>query len=226
MNRATLLLAVLAMFSSTSAYADVIFSQPLTATPTGQFGYSSELPPNTGTTQVIADNFSLASAASVRDVQWWGIYQNGSTPGQKSFSIQFFNDSPGTPGTLISGQTVSVTGVATGFNNFGGDPILFYDSAIAPVPLNAATNYWISIADNDATSRSLWAWQFSDGGDGSEAVSLDNEATWQNGRVIGGQGMAFTAAVPEPASLTLLGLTSLAAAGYGWRRRKASQQVA
>ena len=118
-----LVLAVWMLFFSTAAQADVVCSQPLTATPTGQSGFVSDPSFN----QLIADNFTVASPASVTDVQWYGAYNSSATPpvGSINFSIRFYSTSAFTPATLISNQAVSVAGVSAGFNNSGATPSWF-----------------------------------------------------------------------------------------------------
>jgi hypothetical protein len=58
-------------------------------------------------------------------------------------------------------------------------------------------------------------------------VRLDLDTYYGNPNVVGIGEVAFdatsaTAAAPEPASLTLLGIGSIGLLGYGWRRRKQS----
>jgi hypothetical protein len=168
----------------------------LTADPTAQYGFFSDgVNSGSGGRQEIASGFILTSDAQVADVEWYGAYRNGSAPSAATtFLIRFFADSDYLPGTIISQQDVTVTGVQTGLNNSGGLPILAYDSTISPVSFNAGSIYWISILENDpsTTFANQWIWQLSDVGNVPFAFSETDGLSWSGGPLQGpGANMAF-----------------------------------
>jgi PEP-CTERM motif len=235
MKLAILMLAVVALILSGTGQlkAGFIVYQPLNTSQTGpQYGEQSDgVDSGSGGRQEIASGFTLTSDAAVVDVQWWGAYRDGSTPSAATtFLIRFYSDSNDLPGSLISQQDVSVAGVSTGLDNSGGLPILFYDSNISTVSLSGGSTYWISILEDDPSTpfADQWIWQFSDVGDVPYAGSNTDGLSWSGGPQQGpGANMAFTlsdgsvSAVPEPASVTLLGTAFVPLACYfGWRRRR------
>jgi hypothetical protein len=127
--------------------------QPLTASPTAQYGFfSSGVDSGSGGRQEIASGFTITSDAQVVDAQWDGAYRFGTTPsGATAFLIRFFADSNSLPGALISQQDVTATGVLTGFDNSAGLPILAYDSTISPVFVQCGKH----ILDFHSRERSL-----------------------------------------------------------------------
>jgi hypothetical protein len=227
MKRATLMLVALALLLSRGqAKADIIVNQSLSANPTGQFGFFTEGPDSgSGGRQAIANGFSLSAAAQVNEVQWYGAYRFGTIPTGPpvQFLIRFYTDSGG-PDTLIIQESPHVTGVPTGLVNSGGLPILAYDTTFSPVSFNAGSTYWIAILEDDAATpfADHWAWQQSDG-TGLGASSQSAGTFWSGGEP--GPKMAFIlsgtsfAAVPEPASVTLLGIGIAGLLGYAWRQR-------
>src|SRR5687767_13562987 len=53
--------------------------------------------------QQIADHFVLTSGAMITDAMWWGIYypENLTNRTEVEFTLRFFADAGGRPGTLI-----------------------------------------------------------------------------------------------------------------------------
>lgn len=228
----------LALLGGGPARAGVIYSQPLTGTPADQFGYDSNGPTSLPssperTAQQIADNFSLLSATAASGIQWYGSYYSSIAPANITFQIRFFADAAGKPGSLLDQQSVAVTGVPTGFANEDGDRILAYQAALTPLPLAGGTPYWVSILENDPATTTIWAWTFSQDGDGTVGYRTSEAGSWLTVPPSANRhrGMAFTltdtdaprppavAAVPEPATLTLFGLAAVALGGYLRSRR-------
>jgi hypothetical protein len=128
--------------------------------------------------------------------------------------------------TPIASRTIQA---GTGSELFGQSRY----EAITPVTLTAGTEYYL-LANNFLIDHYVF---------GTGAVGYAPEVTWQgfvdgttnsifsdplfNGGLPGnlGPNFVFERAIPEPSTLTLLGLGALCLAGYGWRRRKQAAAV-
>jgi hypothetical protein len=212
--------AVIAIVVGLQAHADVLVDQPLTASPSTQFGYNSN-GPNSGAgtnAQQIADVFNLATAATANQVSWYGTYFDGSVvTNPVSFLVRFYSDVSG-PGVLLSEQFISVTATDTGLQNDAGLEILSYNASLSNVSLTAG-NSWISISENDPTIPVIWTWQFSDVGQNNVASRQGDTQAYTTGFQ---NNMAFTlsgSAVPEPSSI-ILSCVGVASLGL-WKRRRA-----
>jgi hypothetical protein len=110
------LFTVLGAFSIVlPAHAATVYSQ----TPTEWNASESD----TDAPALRADQFTLTGADTVRSLLWHGVYFNNDTPlATDNFSVSFYSDSSGLPGSLI--QTITVgnpsSRVTTGSNTTGG----------------------------------------------------------------------------------------------------------
>jgi hypothetical protein len=126
-------------------------------------------------------------------------------------------NSNGTPGAAL--ETISAISVPT--TPIG--KIVTVDSATHP-ELDAGTTYWLVLQPHIPTTSDFGSWdQSSPIVDGDLAARSSPTGAWEGG--FGAQAVfdieGTQIGVPEPASLTLLGVVGAAGLlGYGWRRRR------
>ncbi|MGB9407868.1 MAG: PEP-CTERM sorting domain-containing protein [Terracidiphilus sp.] len=172
------------------------------------------------------DDFTLTSAATIKGVEWWGSYfsaNDASSPDAFTYDIQMNNGSDTHPaGEIQSGSLTGLLRTDTFTTIADGQEIYKYDAVPSPLITLGAGSYFLSIVETTAlytassgTNAFLWdsASQFSTEDDGTGGVFSYNAGldSWLN---YGGLDLAFnltgdtvtTAPVPEPATLTLLGL--------------------
>jgi hypothetical protein len=221
--------AALVLFGGVGqAKAGMLYSQPLTASPTLNFGFNSDGPNSgSGDPQEVADNFTLSASAQLQQIQWDGIFHDGSVPaGPTQFRVFIYQDSGGTPGSTCFTESDDVLGVNTGLANSAGDPILAYSLSLAhPVNLPGGQQFWLSILSDDFSISSIWAWQVSDVGDKHVASRQGHSGGWsvipiRVDTAFTLNGVPTATAAPEPASLTMLALGLAGLAAYGRSSRK------
>ena len=182
----------------------------------------------------VAAPFTLQSGAStITDVHWWGGCYFGPTCPAGDFTLSFYTDNSGAPGTLI-GSAYSVGNAnqtATGNTMPTYDPAgdtfdeYSYSADLGPLVLSPSTPYWLVVSDNTGTAPVTW---------GMETTSAANVPTTDyqycadaSCQVLGWSAIPALAfnltndrlSVPEPATLALLG-AGLAGIGF-MKRRKA-----
>ena len=168
-----------------------------------------------------ADDFSLASTQTISVVEWSGVYAFFDTPpATDDFTVEIYADSSGVPGTLLSSTNVgnSVNRTDSGFD----DPVLGFDvyeysANVTPFAATAGTTYWLSIYGNTVGEDDDWLWGIVNG-TGNSAQSNDLGSNW----FVAGHQMDFRLigpAVPEPSSVSLLGLLFLFVATQRRMRR-------
>jgi hypothetical protein len=218
-------IAVLA-FTST-AHADVtVFNQPfsIAGSDTSQ---NDTRPGGLGNYDTAYDDFSLAGGASIDKVTWVGAYFNGNPGGVTGFTVNFYANNGGVPGSLL--ETVPIAGNAgetgLGLDTFGNS--MFNYSATLPQPFaaSAGTPYWMSVVADlpmDVNFHPQWGWEQGTGGNGT---------AYQTGPAFGfalTNDLAFSlvsSATPEPGSVALMvgmGLSGVVC----FRRRKLARKTA
>lgn len=202
------------LIGGVQAAAAVIYEQPLATEPEGFYS-------NLGG-QTAADQFELAANATITRVTWYGLYAPGAGVQDPvaispiDFSIRFFSDSAGLPGTVLSDQAVSALvqdsgSTVTAAGAFLGHAIYQFQADLpADVSVGPGSVTWLSIVDTDPDTLGLW-WLWSD----SPSVAGDTKAwgsgdpeLWTLSRSNG--QLAFTlegvTAIPVPGAILLAAL--------------------
>jgi hypothetical protein len=179
-----------------------------------------------GNYSTVYDDFTLSSTTSIGTVTWAGDYFNGSPSNITAFTLQFYGDNAGQPGSLLQTTTISGNANETAAGN-DNVPLPFYTySAALSTPFSATggTHYWMSIVA-DLIYPPQWEWETATGGNGTAyqvfntvGNPISNDFTFS---------LVSTAAVttPEPGSVALLAGMGLTAA-VCVRRRKRSRKTA
>lgn len=164
-----------------------------------------------------ADDFTLPAAGTLRSVTWRGVYANTNTVVfPLTFDLIVYGNSgtnlPDT-GSVLSSTTVQFTAPAqvtdTGIT-FAAYTVYEFTANVTPVALAAATPYWFSAlgeTTNNVNDDFYWTT-----GDTSEATA--RRFTPSGAYAATSQGPMYFVLndmlVPEPATLALVGLGSLA----------------
>ncbi len=170
-----------------------------------------------GNFATLYDNFTLTDAAGVTGVYWVGAYYNGAPAAITSWTVTFWADNAGQPGSALYTETIAGTGGELYLGDYGGLPLYTYDVQLtAPFSAGAGTTYWLSVVPTLGFPPQ-WGWATGTGGDG--ALYQD----FMGGRFPMSGDSAFalydaSSATPEPVSLTLAGL-GLVALAFAARRR-------
>ena len=169
-----------------------------------------------GNFATVYDDFTLGSAATITGVSFTGGYFNPPTQGMiTAFTVQFYSDAAGQPGSSI--YSVFVPG--DGGESCGGGVICTYDLATS-FTAAAGVQYWLSIVP-DIAFPPQWGWAFGTGGDATAYQDFFGTRSQI------GTDFAFTltgAGVPEPATWAMM-LIGFGAIGYSMRRRRGAREV-
>jgi len=164
-----------------------------------------------------AENFTLGANNTIGGVRFWSIDAPGAVwDGNVDWWI--FNDSAGTPGSIVSsGTQTTVSRVATG-NVWGGGALVehVWDFAITGTAVTGGTMYWLGLHVNNDYTRDEFYWESATGG--NAPTGMESEDGLMNNWAINGTEHVFELnAVPEPSTLIVLG--GLAALALARRRR-------
>ncbi len=156
--------------------------------------------------QQIADNFQLTADETIGEITWFGGYNlSDNATVDRSFKLRIFDDIGGAPATIPFYEDImSVAGVDTGTDNLSNKDIFQYTAVIAPVALNAGTDYWFSVLENDLTTGN-WFWQASNSVAGENIGFRNNDGDpWSTFSQSTRNEMAFslsaTDSIPYPST--------------------------
>lgn len=207
---AVALTAIAGIACVSAAHADTtVYNQPtdLVGSDSSQ---NDTTPAGFGNFATSYDNFTLGASKTISGVTWAGDYFNGNPGAITSFTINFYADNMGVPGTLL--QSTSIAGsaneTALGLDSYGNSAYSYSSALPTPFAAAAGQQYWMSIVPDLAYPPS-WGWETGTGGDGSAYQST----TGFTGPV--GNDLAFSlisadATTPEPGSVALMIGVSLA----------------
>jgi hypothetical protein len=200
-----IVLSLLLVGANRASATSILSSQAANFTGGTVFGSQNDPSPGgLGNFGTVYDNFVLGFDSEVTDLHWTGGYFTGGAGTITAFTIAFYADAGGQPGSSLLGQTVAGTAGETFLGNDFFGPVFTY-SLILPTSFLATggTTYWLSIVPT-ITFPPQWGWYTSAGGD---ALAFHD---FLGNRSLAGTSFAFDLtgdinAIPEPLSLTLLG---------------------
>lgn len=204
---------VLVLFAS-AVRAQTIYKQDVFA----QNGFSSTFDSSAIFAFLAADNFTLATPATIGQVRWWGNGDDFGLPNLQNFTSFTVKLHPrlasGLPGAAIFSQTFATAAtnpVDTGLLSFNNTKVWQQTATLGTPQTLPAGQYFVSVGvqtyvDNQG---SIWFWNTSNQGDGFLAFDSYDGGGWRQ-FTQQPTDLAFELiAVPEPTSLGLLMVTGL-----------------
>lgn len=174
--------------------------------------------------QQMADDFTLGGAASLEGITWWGGYDGNLDAGDDDFLVRLYSSMTGTGTVLQEFSSVPFTRTSTVLLDVAGNDVYQYDFALA-VPLGLSSGAYHLFVQNLGTSD--WFWQEGSSGNGDLWYRVEDSDTWMAdvgdlALRLEGTPVQVPVQVPEPSSLTLLGIAGLSMV-LVWRRGRQRQ---
>ncbi|MBN1552926.1 hypothetical protein JW979_15740 [bacterium] len=126
---------------------DSILSQPFDVTHPYANGFTSD----TDSAYRTADGYTISSGETIRSVRWWGF---SVTDPQQDFTIGFYPDDSGKPGSTGNVHTVTASYIDTGYEYVGNT--LYQFDAVLP-SAETLTHGWIVIESLSDPAIFYWA---------------------------------------------------------------------
>jgi hypothetical protein len=201
---------VIVLLASAPATASTVVFDNLG--PSDSYGYSGDwfgriegaVPENP-----LAGEFTPSSSGKFNEV-WAAIWHQS---GLNEVTLALLTDNSGSPSAAIWQQTF--------FDQLGDDyGCVLHVANIEGPTLTAGTRYWLRASTPDVAGT-VQAWYCNDQGD------MGSRARWEDGRLwIFSNTERFAlrvGVVPEPSTLTNLGVGAISLLAWGWRRRFIAQ---
>jgi hypothetical protein len=227
------ILAGIVLVSLQAASAAIIYTQPSVWSGNGTnvgSGWTSQLDASNSGFRTF-DNFTLGGGATINQASWRGMYLNNAdlsngTPNTSSWTVGFFADSGGSPGTQLSSTTLTsaqVTSQILGSGMFGNNTVTVFEFTALLTSFNAlgGTHYWFSPVSSATTFSPFFSWIQGTGGDGNSFQNAYSAGSVSGSFVRSGDRAFTLSSVPEPATPLLIG-AGLAALALVRRRLRIS----
>ena len=190
--------------------ADTVYDNGVGGASSLEIGYRSHV--NSPVVEIIfADDVTLATTTQVTGIEWTGGYGIPGTPEGDDFTLAIYADAAGGPMGPTPLQSFAIgeaNRTATGFQINGDSFAVYAYSADIDFTLQAGQTYWLSIYNDTSTDSDGDDWYWGADLIGNASTSFDRGETWQP---IFEPAFDFRlTGVPEPASLGLLGVSTLA----------------
>lgn len=176
--------------------------------------------------QYLADTFTFGGSTTFNTIVWYGVYAGSDTPTTPDiFTIDLFNTTSGVPNTAPF-QTINVGNSATRTPTGAtispfGYTIYQYSYVLPSSATLPAGTYGLGIFnDTTADTDDLWAWATSDT---TSPLFFRFTPTSAFSTQPAGNLAFILANAPEPGTLALLALGTIAAGGIAARRRQSER---
>ena len=232
MKRLALAACVIGLLGLHSTSASATSIQPAVWSGNGtNVGSGSTSQTSAGTGFVTYDNFSFATATTINQLTWLGIYVNDTTflngaPNTSRWDILIFDSTGigGTPANLIGGaiDDKQVTRTTLGTGLFGANTVTVYQfTALFPdFNAGAGVGYWFAPVSVGPSFEPVFSWIQGTGGNGLALQAQIAGFVFVPPLNVRDGDRAFSlSSVPEPSTLALLAL-GLGGVAVGRRRRR------